>query len=391
MDLMKILYMHRSLGDGGEGVHIRAMLRAFRARGHEVRVLAPGGDTIVDPGAVSRRTLLSSVLAKTPPALVELGELVYGIGDGWRGARTAREFKPDFVYARHAAYTTAPLRAARAAGVPLLLEVNAPLALERAGDELRPLRFERLAYGQERRIFDAADHLLVVSTPLADYLRGQGVRTPIAVVPNAIHPEVYADLDDPSEVRGALGISQSAIVIGFVGFIRAWHGVEMLVQSAARVASATGREVHLLVVGDGPALPELRETGAEMAAPATIQFTGRVSHDEIPRYLAAMDVTVSPKATFYACPLKLIEYMAAQTAVIAPDSPNILDVVEPEVDALTFPTDDEAGLTAALDRVVRDDELRARLGATAREQAMTHRTWEGNAERVEEIAAGHGV
>lgn len=386
---MRILYMHRSLGDGGEGVHIRAMLRAFRARGHEVMVLAPGGDTIVDPGEVSSRTLASSVLSRMPAAMVELGEIVYGVGDGVRARRAAREFRPDLVYARHAAYTAAPLAAARTSGAPLLLEVNAPLALERAGDELRPLRFESIAHRQERRCFDEADHLLVVSTPLADYLRGLGIDTPIEVVPNAIHPEVYEQLPDRAAVRAELGIPAEALVVGFVGFIRAWHGVEMLLRAGSKVAAATGAPMHLLIVGDGPALPELRETGAGIVAPATVGFTGRVSHDAIPRYLAAMDITVSPRATFYACPLKLIEYMAAGTAVIAPDAANILDVVRPEVDALTFAPEQEGELAAALERVTRDAELRARLAATARHHAMTERTWEGNAARVEQIAARH--
>jgi len=120
-------------------------------------------------------------------------------------------------------------------------------------------------------------------------------------------------------------------------------------------------------------------------------FTGRVAHAEIPHWLAAMDVTVSPRSTFYACPLKLIEYMAAGTAVLAPHSDNILDVVEPERTALTFPPEDLEALTAALVRLTRDGDLRARLATAARADALERRTWDENARRIEEIATGRHV
>lgn len=384
---MRILYWHRSLGDGGEGVHIRAMLRAFRGRGHQVEVVAPGGDSIDDPGAVSSRTAASGLLSRAPGAVVEMGEIAYGTLDGVRAARAARRFRPHFVYARHAVHTAAPVRAARAAGVPLLLEVNAPLALERRDDELRGLVFDGVAQRRERFCFESADRLLVVSTPLADHLRSTGIRNPIEVVPNGIHPEVYADLPPTRQVRAEAGIDADAVVVGFVGFIREWHGVDDLIRAASAAARAAGRKVVLLVVGDGPALAGLRTLAAEAAAPAEVMFTGRVAHAEVPRWLAAMDITVSPRSTFYACPLKLIEYMAAGTAVLAPHSANILDVVEPDRTALTFPPDDAEELTGQLVRLVGDRGLRESLAKAARTQAMTCRTWDDNARRVEEMVA----
>lgn len=387
---MRILYMHRSMGDGGEGVHIRAMINAFRGRGHEVEVHAPGGDSIDDPGAVSGRTRISSMLNVVPVAARELGEIAYGLLDGQRAAARARSVAPDLVYARHAIYTAACVRAARAANAPLLLEVNSPLTLERSDDELRGLRFAPLARRWERRCFDAADRLLVVSTPLKRYLQEQGVVTPIDVVPNGIDPSVYEQQPARCEVRERLGIDPAAIVVGFVGFIRVWHGVDRLLQAASAVASRTGVPLAVLVVGDGPALAELQESAHALAAPAQAIFTGRVAHASIPDYLSAMDVTVSPRSTFYACPLKLIEYMAAGTAVVAPHADNILDVLRPEQDGLTFEPGNDAGLREALDRVVVDHDLRARLGATARARALTELTWAGNARRVEAMVGPAG-
>ena len=370
------------------------MIAAFRARGHAVDVHAPGGDSIVDPGAVSGRTRLSSLLSMAPGALVELGEVVYGHLDAMRGRRRALATRPDVVYARHAVYTRSSVAAARAVGVPLLLEVNAPLALERSGDELRGLHFERLAKAWERACFDAADRLLVVSSPLRDYLLEQGVETPVEVIPNAIHTELYAEPPAGEAIRAQWGIEPDAVVVGFVGFIRAWHGVDGLLRAVDKIArerDGARPPVVLLVIGDGPALPELRAAAAEMCGPAQVVFTGRVDHAEIPPYLGAMDITVSPKTTFYACPLKLLEYLAAGTAVVAPHSANILDVVEPDVDALTFPPDDEEALTDAVRRLVNDESLRQRVGQRGRARVLEERTWDHNARRVEALVDGRGV
>jgi glycosyltransferase involved in cell wall biosynthesis len=89
----------------------------------------------------------------------------------------------------------------------------------------------------------------------------------------------------------------------------------------------------------------------------------------------------------YASPLKLFEYMALGCAIVAPDLPNIREVLTDGRDAVLFDPADPGAFRAALDRLCRDGALRDRLGAAA-SRTIDERgfTWADNARRVEDIA-----
>ena len=125
------------------------------------------------------------------------------------------------------------------------------------------------------------------------------------------------------------------MVIGFTGILRPWHGVELLIQAFAGLYHQH-KEAFLLIVGDGPSHSELEQFVASLRITDRVYFTGRVSHRDIPDYLAACDVGVSPRATFYASPMKVPEYMASKLAVVAPAMSNIADLIDDGVDGLMF-------------------------------------------------------
>jgi glycosyltransferase involved in cell wall biosynthesis len=106
----------------------------------------------------------------------------------------------------------------------------------------------------------------------------------------------------------------------------------------------------------------------------------------VPEYIAAFDVAVQPGVPSYACPLKLIEYMALGKAIVAPRSPSIEEVLEDDCTGLLFDAGDERSLSASLDRLRGSDELRVRLGSAARRHVIENRmTWRHNAQCVIEM------
>jgi len=127
---MNILYHHRTKSRDGQAVHIRELLAALRARGHRVEewALSKG-----DSGAMgSEGGSAGRALSRAPRWVYELGEHAYGAMVAGRLTAAGRACLAEVVYERHALGNTAGLRAARRLGVPLLLEVNSPLARERA-------------------------------------------------------------------------------------------------------------------------------------------------------------------------------------------------------------------------------------------------------------------
>src|SRR5262249_24380831 len=114
---------------------------------------------------------------------------------------------------------------------------------------------------------------------------------------------------------------------------------------------------------------------------------GAVDPSLVPDHVQAVDIALQPAVVPYACPLKLLDYMAQGRAVIAPDSANIRELVEPEKSALLIPPGDSQALAAAIRRLIDSPAEGARLGAAARQVIEERKlTWEHNAEIIESIA-----
>jgi glycosyltransferase involved in cell wall biosynthesis len=147
----------------------------------------------------------------------------------------------------------------------------------------------------------------------------------------------------------------------------------------------------LLVVGDGPASADLVAKARGLGIDGRLRITGRVPHDAIPEHVAAMDVAVSPRATFYASPMKIPEYMAGARAVIAPRMPNIEDLVDDGRTGLLFEPEVAESLAARLFAVLRDADRRRALGFAARSEVENRLNWRASARRIarlaEEVAA----
>jgi glycosyltransferase involved in cell wall biosynthesis len=145
--------------------------------------------------------------------------------------------------------------------------------------------------------------------------------------------------------------------------------------------------VTLKVVGEGPARPGLEALAAALGISERVRFTGLAGRDEIPHLVAGFDIALQPAAVAYASPLKVFEYMAAGRAIVAPDQPNLREVLVHEQTALLFDPTVKGAMWAAVERLVTDAALRQRLGRAAR-QAVIDRdlTWDGNARRAVSLA-----
>jgi glycosyltransferase involved in cell wall biosynthesis len=378
---VKILYHHRTLGDGAEGIHVSAMVQAFRDLDHVVRVSALiGGKTNV---ATPRTRVLTRLRRAIPRTAYETLELGYSLVGRRSLVRAIAEWRPDVIYERYTLFNYAGVSAAARAGLPIVIEINAPLAYERAAYE--QLTLKRLAKRAEREICSRADLVVAVSTPLKRYLVDEGVPAArIIVVPNGADPTVFKpDEKARQEIRSRYRIPPEAIVIGFTGILRPWHGVDLLVRAVALLAQRpAGAPCHLLIVGDGPSRPEIERIAMDAGLRDRVVVTGRVPHDQIPAHVAAFDVAVSPRATFYASPMKVPEYMAAGAAVVAPDMPNLADLITDGVTGALFTAESVDALAGALHSLMSDGRRRQNLSCAARASILNGRTWRHNAATV---------
>jgi len=379
---LRVLYHHRTQADDGQAVHIRALVDAFRAEGAEVREVAlvekshgpPPGSAPEDTGQGRW-----SWIGRVPGFVRELAEYGYTVPASRRLARALVEFRPDFVYERYAFGNGAGVRTAPRHGVPLVLEVNSPMVQELS--RTRGLTFARLARRVENGIFRRADRIAVVTDVLREILVELGVeRERVFVTPNGVHLEHFAH-PDRDAARADLGVAHAeGPIFGFVGYYRDWHRLDLVIDALNTQELAAA---HLVLVGAGPVEADLRARAARSGVEGRVHFAGKRPHDRIPAILPAFDVGLVPAINPYASPLKLHEYMAAGVPAIAPDQPNLREVLTDGHDALLVSPGDGDALLGALVRLAADPELRRTLGNHARQTILDRDlTWRGNARRV---------
>jgi len=384
---MNVLYHHRTRGEDAQGVHIRALCDGFRALGHEVRLMGPP----VPPSARSQERDYAQAVGmrllglRVPSWLYDFAALVYNVPAFFVLVAAMLRRRPDLVYERYALFGVSGRLAAGALGVPFVLEVNAPLCLELEREQ--GLAFRRLAQRVEDWLCRSATRTLVVSGSMARILEARGTSAErLWVMPNGVDRDAFHPGVNGADARARLGL-EDRFVVGFVGWVRSWHGVDRLVRVAARLRERIP-ELVVLIVGDGPARPELEAIAADEGIGDRIYFTGGLPQKDVPRHLAAMDVAVQPDVTEYASPIKLFEYLAMGRAVVAPQRENITEIVTDGEHALLFEPGDEAELTRCLERLYVEPELRSALAANgARLIEERDYTWKGNARRVASLIA----
>ncbi len=368
---MRILYSHRIQSRDGQSVHLEEMVAALRAAGHEVLVVGPGFYEQSGFGAES--SLVATLRARLPAAVAEAAELAYNLPAYRRLERAAASFKPDFIYERYNLYFNAGAWLARRRKLLYYVEVNAPLAEERQAHG--NLKLGRLAHQAEAMVWRAADKVLAVSHVLAARVAAKGVpMSRIAITPNGVDlarfPRRETQRDTP--------------VLGFIGFVRRWHGLEDVIDAMAK----SPLRLELVIAGEGPAREELQQQAVARGCADRVRFTGLAARDDVPALLAGFDIALQPRSVDYASPLKLFEYMAAGCAIIAPDQPNIREILTHGETALLFDPNQQEALWQAIATLAADPSLRDRLGAAARAAIETRDlTWAGNARRVSAWAA----
>lgn len=382
---LKILYHHRTASKDGQAVHIEEMIHALREQGHEVHVVSPdmGEARPASANLGDEAGWVKRLRDRLPKWVYEVLELAYSLVAYRKLARAARDFKPDVIYERYNLYLLSGWMLKRRTGLPLLLEVNAPLVDERM--KHGGLGLPRLGRWAEGLVWRGADAVLPVTRVLAEHVLRVGVPAErLVVIPNGINAAHFAQAPSHAQAQAALGWS-GATVLGFTGFVRDWHGVDKVVRWLA--APGTPAAARLLVVGDGPVRAELEALASSLNLADRVRFTGVVPRDKVPALVAAFDVALQPAVVAYASPLKLFEYLALGKAVIGPRQPNLEEILVDGDNALLFDADRPGALEAVLQRLCGDLGLRQRLGQAAL-TSITRQglTWDANASKVVRLA-----
>ncbi len=209
----------------------------------------------------------------------------------------------------------------------------------------------------------------------------------VLVAHDGIRQARFAQLPTQTEARTAVNWPQDAFIVGYVGRLHTMaldKGVSTLIEALKQVDDAV-----LALVGGPDDMAEILKQQWQNAGLDSNRFinAGQVTPERVPTCLTALDVCTMPfpwteHFAYYASPMKLFEYMASGRAIVASDLPSTAEVVTNDESALLYPPGDVDALAAAIIRLRDDPTLRSRLGHNAREQVLSHYTWDARARAI---------
>jgi glycosyltransferase involved in cell wall biosynthesis len=304
----------------GSPASIREMSEALAHLGHEVHVVTyPTGQDIPVRGVTIHRAA----------RILSLKEVT--VGPSWKRpildlmlavklCRVVRRERIEIIHAHNYEGALVGFLAKLFTRRPLLYN-----AVNTMIDELPGYRFIRprpLAI-LAARILDSlvprsADHITVVSKELGEFLRSTGIPADrVTIVPAGVNPEMFKHTD-PRAVRRRFGIESRPVVM-YTGTLDPFQRIDYLLRAMQRVVSAMPK-AHLLMVSNivvQDFLDRHRTLTRELGIEGHVTFTGPISLQELPDYLAAADVVVVPRPSCPGHPVKLLNYMAAGKPIVA--------------------------------------------------------------------------
>ncbi|MFN8621138.1 MAG: glycosyltransferase [Chloroflexota bacterium] len=290
----------------------------------------------------------------------------------------------------------AALAVARRLGLPAVLEVRAFReevwhahagggALVAGGG----LERYRLLQAADLAAWQAADQVVALGGVMRDEIVARGVAAErVSVIPNAVDGGRFTPGPRDAALAERLGLHPDEVVIGQVGGLAPWEGLDVLLAAVAALV-ARGRRVRVLLVGDGGMRAQLRAQVAALGLGDVAILAGRVPYATVVDHLRLIDVFVVPRVdtllTRLVTPIKPVEALAAGSALVVSDLPALRELVTDGETGRTAEAGGVDSLVEVLDELVGDPDQRARLGVAGRAWALRERSLEANGRRYREI------
>jgi colanic acid biosynthesis glycosyl transferase WcaI len=286
----------------------------------------------------------------------------------WR----AFALKPDVVLTVAPALMAAPgaWLTARATGATAWLHVQ-DLEVDMAFQlgVLAGTRRRRLAHWIERRILRAFDRVTAIQPEIAHHLADKGVAPDrLGVFANWVDCTEIRPLEPGAAPRAAFGLPDDSFIALYAGTLADKQGLDALVGAAARLTHR--RDLHIAIVGDGPAKPDLQQAAAELP---NLSLAGLVPAERLNALLGCADAHLLPQAAgvgSFVLPSKLNAMLASGRPVIAaaPADSQLAALVANC--GLCLPANDPEAFAEAIARLADDPVLARGLARSARERAV---------------------
>lgn len=249
----------------------------------------------------------------------------------------------------------AAIRAARKYGVPVVFDLAdwfPDSAAAYYGISWLRWVIWQAVHGITRYNLARSDAITTVSPGLVSRLAAEGFSAEL--ITNGVDPGVFRPMAS-GPVRAALDIPTDAYVLGFAGSVERWYALDDVLR-LLRVILEKRPQAFLLVVGGSlftPYIEALTSLAGDLGVADRVRFTGLVPNQEMPRYIAAMDLCLiplgPPQWVEIALPNKFFEYSACGKPILSMPIPDVMALGGDHVQFYKDRTDFVRKVVAAID------------------------------------------
>lgn len=223
------------------------------------------------------------------------------------------------------------------------------------------------------------DNLLAVTTGTKNiFIRETGIDpNKIFVVGNGTDIELFKPLNK-KKAKGAIGLNSNLLVVGFIGYLAKWQGIEKFI-NCIPIVLKQNPNVSFLIVGDGPELQRLKKKTKQLNIADNVIFTGEISYKQVPIYINSFNVGVAPfiinrNQKIGLSPLKVRDYAACGVPIIASRIKGMELIQKYDIGILVNPKDHQAWAETIL-ALLKNPQKRKEMGRKARRLAEQKFSW----------------
>lgn len=327
----------------------------------------------------------NSLKPKLQKYLHELKKLARNVPHLFQEYRILKQQNPDILFTRLELYNFSGAWLSALLNLPLAVEADCPPSYEHKSHYGKDFwHVGNLSEKLELQTLRKADAVIAISTILKNYYVEQGIAADkIHVIPNGADPEKFRPREKPVELAQKYGLGDK-VVIGWIGALVGWSGIENLVKMALLVLENYSRAAFLLVGGGANQALFQKALHVRDYMPRVV-LPGAVPHEKVADYLACMDIVLAPypKLPFwYPSSMKIFEYMAAGKALVASDIGQVGEVIRDGHNGLLYDPEDGASLKTKVLALLENAPMRKQLGEQARRDLVANYTWERHAKKI---------
>lgn len=337
--------------------------------GHEVCVFTVSGSRKIELEVIAKKKFKIVVLPSMGIPIYLGAQLTVPLG---LALNKIRKFQPDIIHA-HTLFSVGweAVWAARMFHIPLIGTHHTFYDQFLKHIHLNYQAVKEFSWKYTAFYYNRCDYTACPSHTLAKKLEESGLKNACDVLPNPVDLDLFnPDLsaEKKREIKNKWQIPEKSLV--YMGRVSYEKSIDQVIKAVA-VVKKNMPNIGLVIIGDGPELPNLRKLVSELKLEDNVIFTGFLFNESLVQAVQANDILLTASKCEN-MPLSILEGMAAGMPVIAARALGLKEIIKDGENGFLFTPDNPTELAEKILKLINNEELKKKFSHTARERALPY-------------------